>query len=264
MDRSQSIQQQFGPAAERYATSSYHQTSPDLVAMLAAAALNPSQRVLDLGTGTGHTALAFADHVGEVVGLDLTPAMLEQARSLAEAQGVSNVRFELGDATALPYENDCFDLVTCRVCAHHFADPRAALREAVRVLHPNGELLLVDSVSPEDPASDTYLNCIELIRDPSHVRNYSVRQWEAMMRDAGLAAKWLATFPTALDFEDWVERMGTPQAECAQLRALFDRAPDRIRSALGIRASEPYGFEIPIALFRGRCGEARDSLAPRA
>jgi ubiquinone/menaquinone biosynthesis C-methylase UbiE len=252
MDRSQSIQQQFGAAAARYAASRYHQTSADLEAMLAAAASKPNLRVLDVGTGTGHTALAFAERALEVVGIDLTPAMLEQARSLAAERGAANVRFELGDAMALPFEDSCFDLVTCRVCAHHFADPQTALGEAARVLRPGGELLLVDSVSPEDPASDTYLNCIELIRDPSHVRNYSVLQWQAMLRDAGLGAEWLATYSIALDFDDWVERMGTPQRERAELRALFERAPDQVRASLGIRSAEPYGFQIPIALFRGR------------
>lgn len=252
MDRSDAIQQQFGAAADRYATSSYHRAAPDLDAMLETAALTGDERVLDVGTGTGHTALAFAPRVYEVVGVDLTLAMLDRARELAAAQGVTNVRFERGDAMALPYADAGFDLVTCRVCAHHFADPTSAVREMTRVLRPGGTLLLVDSVSPEDPAEDSYLNCIELLRDPSHVRNYSVSQWQAMLGAAGLAAEWLATWPVPLDFEDWVERMQTPELERAQLRALFERAPDAVRTALGIQTGDRYGFDIPIAMLRGR------------
>jgi SAM-dependent methyltransferase len=162
--------------------------------MLEAAELRGHERVLDLGTGAGHTAVAFAPRVVEVVALDLTAPMLEQARALAAAHDLVNLRFELGDAMALPYEAGCFDLVTCRVCAHHFADPRAALREAARVMRPGGRLLLADSVSPEDPAQDTFLNCVELLRDPSHVRDYSVSQWCSILAEAGLEPEPIASW----------------------------------------------------------------------
>ena len=248
MNRSEAIRQQFGANAERYTVSSYHQASPDLASMVEAAVLDGSERLLDVGTGTGHTALAFAPHVREVVALDLTTAMLAQGRSLAEAQGIANISFELGDAMDLAYPDASFDAATCRVCAHHFADPVAAVREMARVLRPGGQLLLVDSVAAEDPAEDTYLNCIELLRDPSHVRNYSVSQWLAMLSDAGFDAAWQATWPVPLDFEEWVERMDTPELERRQLRALFERAPDSIRRGLHLRAGDRYGFDIPIAL----------------
>lgn len=250
MDRNQAIQRQFGAAADRYRVSGYHSDSPDLGAMLEAGApLRGGERVLDIGTGTGHTALAFAPRVAEVVGLDLTPAMLDQARGLAAEQGASNVRFELGEAEALPYPDDHFDLVTCRVCAHHFADVRAAVREAARVLRPGGSVLWVDSVSPEDPAQDSFLNCIELLRDPSHVRDYSVSQWRGMFAEVGLEATHLETWGVPLDFQDWTERMLTPQVARSQLRALFDDATEAIRKAFAVR-TDPYGFDIPIALLR--------------
>jgi len=254
MNQGEAIQRQFGAAAERYTASSFHQRSPDLSLMVDAASLRGDERVLDIGTGTGHTAVAFAPGVAEVVAIDLTPAMLEQARTVAAAAGVENVRFAEGDAMALPHADASFHVVTCRVCAHHFADPAAAMREAARVLGPGGRLLLVDSVSPEAPALDTFLNAIELLRDPSHVRNYSVSQWCAMLRAAGFAPEHLGTFPVPLDFHEWVERMRTPAPARTQLLGLFDGATESAREAFGLRTGENPGFDIPIALFRATLG----------
>jgi SAM-dependent methyltransferase len=243
------IQKHFGAAAARYAASDYHGGGADLAAMLAAAAPRGDERLLDVGCGAGHTALAFAPGVREVVGLDLTEPMLEQSRALAARRGLRNARFERGDAMALPYPEASFDLVTCRQCAHHFERPEAALREMARVLRPGGRLFAVDSVAPDDPASDTFLNAIELLRDPSHVRDHGVGQWLAMLGAAGFAAECRQTWRLAVGFDAWVERMATPAPAVAQLRRWLAGATDGVRACLGIRAEEPAGFEIPVALF---------------
>ena len=252
MQLAQEIQKRFGAAATRYAQSDYHGAGPDLAAMLEAAELRGSERVLDVGCGAGHTALCFAPRVAEVVALDLTEAMLEQARGLAARRGLANLRFERGDAHALPFEDAAFDVVTCRVCAHHFARPERAVREVARVLRPGGRFVLVDSVAPDDAAQDTFLNAIEWLRDPSHVRNHAVPQWLAWLGAAGLQAAWLHSFRIDLDFEDWVARIGTPAPMVAQLRALLASAVDEVKSGLGVRSGERAGFEIPIALLVAR------------
>jgi ubiquinone/menaquinone biosynthesis C-methylase UbiE len=252
VDTRDAIQRQFGAAASRYATSSYHQASPDLEAMLTAGECSGRERVLDVGTGTGHTALAFAPHVAEVVGVDFTAAMLDQARRLASERNVSNVRFDEGDAMQLPYDDASFDLVTCRVCAHHFADPSAAVREAARVLKPGGRFLLVDSVAPEDPAEDTFFNAIELLRDRSHVRNYRISEWHQMLRAAGMESEHLGTFAVPMDFDAWVERIGTPDAERAALRALFRGATHAVTQTFGLRTGPEWGFDVLIGLLRAK------------
>ncbi len=264
MDRRTAIRQVFGSAAERYAASSIHAGGPDLDAMLAAADLEGGEKILDLGCGTGHTALAFAARGAEVEALDLTAEMLAQGRRMAQERGLANVRFREGDAADLPFADGAFDVVTSRLSAHHFARPESAVREAARVLRPGGRLLLIDSVAPADSAQDTFLNAIELLRDPSHVRDHAIGQWCAMCEAVGLAPELLETWTYRIAFDAWVERVETPEREVAQLRSLLTRTPDEVRAALGIAADG--SFDMPAALIRARKvtdENARDCHLPR-
>jgi ubiquinone/menaquinone biosynthesis C-methylase UbiE len=253
MDVKDSVQKQFSPVAANYATSAVHAGGPDLAAMLAALPLSGAERVLDAGCGAGHTALAFAPMAAEVVGIDLTEAMLAQGRKLARDRGLQNVTFQRGDVERLPYPDASFDLVTSRYSAHHYPHPLAALREFARVLKPGGTFLLVDVVSPEEPAQDTFLNTIELLRDPSHVRDHTAEQWLRMCEKAGIAAEELGAWPLRLEFESWVARMNTPFLAITQIRALIDGAPREVRAALAIE--EGYSFSVPTVLVRGRRGQ---------
>ena len=250
MDRTESIQNQFGPAAAEYAVCEVHAAGADLESLAAAAGPAGEGRVLDVGCGAGHTAIALAGRAREVVALDLTEAMLEQAKALAWARGLENVSFRHGDASALPFEDDSFDLVACRQCAHHFARPDLAVQEVARVLKPGGVFLLVDTVSTDDPAQDTFLNCFEFLRDPSHVRDHNLREWQAMLRDAGLEPEVLETWWIPLDFDDWVRRQATREVSVAALRSLFDNAQDELRETFAVESD--YSFRLPAALLRGR------------
>ena len=250
MDRQTAIRRVFGSAAERYAHSAVHAGGPDLDAMLDAAALAGGETVLDIGCGTGHTALAFAARGASVSALDLTEEMLAQGRRLAAERGLEGIRFQQGDVSCLPYDANSFDIVTSRLSAHHYADPETAVCEAARVLRPGGQLLLVDSVAPADSAQDTFLNTIELLRDSSHVRDHSVDQWCEMFAAVGLEAEALGSWRLRIAFEDWVARVETPDLEVAQLRSLLAHAPDEVRQAFRIGADA--AFDIPAALVAGR------------
>ncbi|HEU4325364.1 MAG TPA: GNAT family N-acetyltransferase [Roseiflexaceae bacterium] len=251
MDIQQSVQNQFGPVAANYASSAVHVGGPDLEAMLRALALRGDERVLDAGCGAGHTALAFAPYVASVTALDLTPAMLEQGRRLAQERGLRNISFERGDVGQLHYPDASFDLVTSRYSAHHYPVPEQALREFARVLKPGGSLLLVDVVAPDAPASDTFLNAIELLRDPSHVRDHTPGQWQAMCEAAGLVSRTLGMWPLRLELEPWAERMRTPEAARAQIRALIDGAAHAVRVDLEL-APDGSAFTAPVLLLHGQ------------
>jgi SAM-dependent methyltransferase len=248
MELNESIQRQFTAAASAYVVSPVHKGGPDLDALLDLAGEVRGARVLDVGTGAGATALAFAARGARVVALDLTPAMLETTRAQAEERGLSNLETRLGDAANLPFPDASFEVVACRVCAHHFGRARQAVDEMARVLRPGGQLLLIDSISPEDPAQDTFLNAVELLRDRSHVRNYRVSEWLAWFREVGLTPEHVRTFPTFLDFENWTARMNTPEHEKTQLRRVMDGAPVEVREAFSV--AENHDWKIPLALFR--------------
>jgi ubiquinone/menaquinone biosynthesis C-methylase UbiE len=246
----ESVQRQFGQVASNYASSAVHVGGPDLEAMLNAIPLVGSERLLDAGSGAGHTALAFAPRVAEVVAADLTAAMLEQGRRLADERGLTNLTFRQADVEQLPFPDASFDIVTSRYSAHHYPRPQAALAEFVRVLRPGGHLLLVDTVSYERFVSDTFLQAIELLRDPSHVRDHTVAQWLAMCAGAGLTSEQRGQWTVRLDFTSWVTRMRTPEAAQAQIRALLDAAPQETRAELLVE--QDHSFSIQVALVVGR------------
>jgi ubiquinone/menaquinone biosynthesis C-methylase UbiE len=251
MDLKESVEKQFAAVAPNYATHPVMASGPELGWMVELGVRSGAERVLDLGCGAGHTALAFAPRVAEAVAVALAETMLAEGRRLARERGIENVEFRLGDVEQLDLPDSSFDVVTSRFSAHHLPAPEQALEEVVRVLRSGGTFLLVDSVAPESHGCDSYLNAIEVLRDPSHVRDHRVSEWEAMFEAAGLTPVVHRRWGLELDFDAWVARIGTPQLEVDALRRMFDRAPAEVREALAIGKPGPYDFAMPLAMLQG-------------
>ncbi len=248
-EKMQQVQSNFGAAAADYVTSKVHASGQDLTWLVEAAALTGTERVLDVATGGGHAAFALAPDAAEVVALDLTRPMLEVAQKEAEARQLYNIRFLEGDAQALPCEASSFDVVTCRQAAHHFPDIRKSVSEWACVLKPGGKLLLIDSIAPEEQDIDVFLNEIETLRDPSHMRSHRLSEWLVFLNEAGFAVHSARQSGIFLDIPSWTQRMRTPAESVAIIERRLHSTSQATRTRLRVEERDGLpGFTLPIAL----------------
>ena len=214
----------FTDRAELYVTSAAHTDSLVLTRMVALAQPKPDWRVLDVATGTGHTAFAFAPYVAEIIGIDLTPQMLAEAEKLAASKEITNVRFAVANIHELPFDDEIFDdeqfdLVTCRRAAHHFGDIDEALSEMVRMLKPGGLLLIDDRSIPEDDFVDGVMNRLDWLHDESHVRQYRPSEWQTLLIVAGVELLVLETYTRHRPIRSLTDRV-SPQ-NVAQIHGIL-------------------------------------------
>jgi ubiquinone/menaquinone biosynthesis C-methylase UbiE len=189
--------------------------------------------VLDVAAGTGHLSRAIAPHVKRVVALDLTPEMLAQGRREAEQEGLTNLVFEPGEAEALPYPREAFDLVVNRFALHHFEDPRTPIQEMTRVCRGGGQVAIIDMVSADDPTVAATHNRLERLRDPSHIRALAASELQQLVREAGLTIVRSAPREVEVHLERWLElTRATPAARQAILEALTQDLQGRKSTAM--------------------------------
>ncbi|MYA91797.1 MAG: methyltransferase domain-containing protein [Chloroflexi bacterium] len=247
------VQRQFAAVAANYRSSQVHAAGADLDTLVTAADLQADTLALDAGCGAGHTALALARRAGKVYACDFTRAMLEQVEALASERGLRNLALQQADVERLPYPAASFDVVATRYSAHHWHQPQRALTEFRRVLKPAGVFVISDIMASEDYAQDTFLQTIELLRDPSHVRDFRVSEWRAMLRAAGFVAEVIERFPLRLHFATWTRRMRTPKSNRDMIKSLFAGAPTDIRWDFYIPAKirgDDYTYTIPGGVIR--------------
>ncbi len=169
--------------------------------------------------------------LSKVTASDITDQMLAEAKKLAALRGLGNVRTARAKAEDLPFPDMSFDLVTCRLAAHHFDKPRAFVAEAHRVLMPNGVLAVVDNISPDgelipalSPArcltslAKAY-NAFEKLRDPSHGRCLGLAEWTKLLGENGFTVEHKEHMDQDIEFAPWTARMRCDTPTVARLKA---------------------------------------------
>ncbi len=217
--------EQFGLHADQYVTSVTHARGADLAPLVEGLRPDPHAIVLDVATGGGHVANALAPNVRQVVALDLTRPMLEAAKAFSERSGHSNILFVQGDAESLPFADNSFDIVACRIAAHHFPNPEHFVSQVARVLKPLGRFGLIDNIAPEAKDSAEFINHVEKLRDVSHVWCHPISAWTAWLNQAGFQILHQESWPKRYQFASWVARMADTVEQRERVAAALRSAP---------------------------------------
>jgi ubiquinone/menaquinone biosynthesis C-methylase UbiE len=185
--------------ADAFRESAIHREGPDLDLVVEWAEPGEGVVALDVATGGGHVARRLREAGCDVVTVDPAPGMRPTVVARAES---------------LPFEDASFDVVTCRIAAHHFEDIEAAVREMARVTR--GRVVVEDNIFRGEHVEEA-----EKLRDPTHVRCYSEDEWRAFFERAGLTVEALERFERRQDFEAWMARVETPEEDVARVRELL-------------------------------------------
>ncbi len=240
----------WAASAERYGAGWSQASAPDLGWLVDAVRPTPEDHALDVGCGAGHAARALAPHVARVDGVDPTPEMLAIAARLSAEAGLANVGFAAGTAEAVPFEDSSFDIAVSRFSAHHWPDPAAAFRDIARVLRPGGRVGFVDMIVPGTGPLDTFVNAVELLRDPGHARSLRAQEWLAMLKAAGIQARLERTWAIRHDTESWLSQTDAPEWRRRAVRRVLREAPPAAREAFEI-ARDGSAFSVGCGLLVG-------------
>jgi ubiquinone/menaquinone biosynthesis C-methylase UbiE len=243
------ILDQFTRQANLFSTAAPITNADALRMIVEAARPGPDDTVLDLACGGGIVVCAFAPYVRRAIGIDVTPAMLEQAQRLAAEKGLANVEWRRGDVNSLPFEDGGFTIVVTRFSVHHFPDPAAVLREMGRVCAPGGRLIVVDMYASQDPAKAAEFNWLERLRDPSHMRSLTLAELIALFGDAGLPAPEASFYELRDEVRNLLARSFPEPGDDAKIIELFkaSAADDRLGVPVRIEGEQIH-YAYPVVI----------------
>lgn len=239
---------QFTRWAQPFADLPIHSEEDGMARLLAAAAIEKTDHVLDVACGPGIVACAIAPHAAHVTGIDLTPAMIEQARTRQATNGLANLDWRVGDATALPFADASFDRVVTRYSFHHLREPGRALAEMHRVCRPGGRIVVIDATPA--PECQTAYDRMETLRDPSHTSALTLDQ----LRGLGQTEELTELSIDRYKLEALLSTLADTQ-DMAALDAMFDADIASGKDWIGVqarRADDGIRFHFPISIVAWR------------
>jgi ubiquinone/menaquinone biosynthesis C-methylase UbiE len=243
------IRDQFTRQATPFSTAAPIASEAALRMIIDAAQPGPDDTVLDIACGGGIVVCAFAPHVRHATGIDVTPAMLERARTLAAEKLLANVTWQEGEVERLPYPDGAFTIVVTRFAMHHFLDPAAVFREMVRVCAPGGRVVVVDTYTSEDPAKAAAFNRLEILRDPSHARSLYLAELKGLFQTAGLGEPRASFYELRDTVTNLLARSFPNPGDDAKIVAMFEASI--ADDSLGIpvrRAGDQLEYAYPVAI----------------
>lgn len=226
-DHKQTVQEAFTRQAEAYASNASVTDTERIDRLVRMAGVGSDSRVLEVATGPGHVAFGFADVCQEVVGIDLTDAPLAIAVARKRDRGVDNAAFLQGDAESLPFSDDAFDTVVCRLALHHVETPAQVLKEMTRVCRPDGTIAVEDLVVSEHTERGAYQNEFERLRDPSHVRALSLSELLETVAERGIEVEQVRTGTLVPEMETWLSNAETPDHRAETVREMLRADEER-------------------------------------
>jgi ubiquinone/menaquinone biosynthesis C-methylase UbiE len=221
-DHKSVVREEFTRQADAFAAAAVITNEDRLARLVAAVKPAPSDRALEVATGPGYVALALARRCREVIGLDLTEALLRIAERNRHESGIANVHFQSGDAEHLPFSDGEFDIVVCRFAFHHFENPGQVLAEMCRACRVGGTVAVEDLYASEYAERAAYWNRIERLRDHSHTRALALSKLVALVTHAGIEIQRLYSDELTADVEAWLEGAKTSASDAAEVRRLLE------------------------------------------
>jgi ubiquinone/menaquinone biosynthesis C-methylase UbiE len=224
-----------------------HSNEESLRLLIQVAGLFHEDDVLDVACGSGIVACAFAPLANHVTGIDITPAMLEQAQSMAKQRGLSNLTWQQGDIESLPFADARFSLVLSRYAFHHFLNPKVVLEEMIRVCRPGGRILIADVALP--PEKVEAYNALEKLRDPSHTRALTLEEFQSLFSQTNLQNVRLNFYKVEMSVEQQLAASFPNPGDIDRIRQLV--RDDLEVNHLGINAhlrDDEIWYEVPISV----------------
>ncbi|TAL42559.1 MAG: SAM-dependent methyltransferase, partial [Methylovulum sp.] len=189
-------------------------------------------------------AFAIAKAGSAVIAYDLSPKMLALVEQEADQRGLMNIATQLGAAEHLPFTTASCDLVATRFSAHHWSHVPAALAEVRRVLKPTGIVLVIDTVAAENPLFDTVLQTVEILGDASHIRDYRVSEWQAMLQAAGFDMVETDSWSLPVEFANWAAIKRTSERRIEAIQGVFEQVSDEVRQHFKLQADCSFDLEV--------------------